>query len=379
MVAPRPPLGALRVLTLSGALVAAALAVLSCRGAEVLHDSGSGDERIRVMEEARGVRSLYLGAGRARQSALDPLRPRHLEVPYTRVAMVGLALVPDDARILFVGLGGGAMPTYTHAVMPRARIQVVEIDPAVVEVASRYFGFRTDERMSVHVDDGRAFIARAPPESYDLVVLDAFSDDQVPRALATREFLQSVRASLAPRGVVVSNLWSSSAEYASMVATYRAVFGEVRTIGVPRRAQRILVTPPGQGRLDRTALVEASEALARRVELGFDLPSLVRRGFEVPRPGGAPILEDLPAAGAAPGGPEPATSSGRRSRADSGPLPRPGETQPARVRDSRRGGGCARPQVGGSPGVAPVDPGPERRVPCNPRGVAWHSIAVGRA
>jgi spermidine synthase len=144
----------------------------------------------------------------------------------------------------------------------------------------------------VHTGDGRAFIEQAPPGSYDLIVLDAFSDDEIPYALATRQFLEAVRSRLSPGGVVVSNLWSSSGEYASMVATYGAVFDQVHLIHVGRGTQRILVAGSNLRPLDRSALVEASRMLARRVDLGFDLPTLVERRYERPPEVNAQTLED---------------------------------------------------------------------------------------
>ena len=260
--------------------------------ADVVFETRSDFGRIRVTERGDGLRSLITGPGRARQSAVYPGEPRRLELEYSRVATVGLALAPADGRILYVGLGGGAMPMHARSVLPDARVEVVEIDPAIVEVARRFFGFRPDSQMVVHTGDGRAFIERAPPASYDLIVLDAFSDDDIPFSLTTWQFLAAVRAALSPRGVVVSNLWSSGGGYAPMVATYDSVFAEVRLIRVPRRAQRILVATSGARDLDERALVEASRALARGVELGFDLPALVERGYEGPPRRSAPVLDD---------------------------------------------------------------------------------------
>jgi spermidine synthase len=273
-------------------LLLAAYWAWSALGSRVIFEGESAFGRVRVVERADGLRELRIGPGRARQSALYPGRPEHLELAYSRVATVGLALVPADARVLYVGLGGGAMPIFARRMLPDARVEVVEIDPLVVEVAQRFFGFRPDARLAVHTADGREWIERAPPGSWDLVVLDAFSDDEIPSALTTREFLEAVRRALAPGGVVVSNLWTSVPEYPSMLATYRAVFGEVRLIRVSRRAQRVLVATPGSRGLDRDALVAASDALARRAGLPFDLPRLVREGYEgVPEPD-APVLED---------------------------------------------------------------------------------------
>lgn len=273
------------------AAVGALAWALATQRSHTVFDAESPFGRVRVVERGDGLRTLYTGAGRARQSALYPGRPLHLELPYTRVAVIGLALAPPDARILFVGLGGGALPMYARAVLPEARIDVVEIDPLIVEVARQWFGFVADERMTVHTADGRAFIEDAPPRSWDLVVLDAFADDDIPVALTTVQFLEAVRARLAPGGIVVSNLWSAGGAYPSMLATYRAVFEELRLIRVPARTQRILIATSG-GRLPRAAVVRAAQALERRAQLGFGLARLVASGWQAVPAVDAPILED---------------------------------------------------------------------------------------
>lgn len=279
-------------LLLAAVLLAGAGWLLARYTPDTIYEGQGPFGRVRVVERHDGLRSLYIGAGRARQSALYPDRPLHLEFPYTRLGMVGLALVPPDARILFVGLGGGAMPSYTRAVLPAARIDVVEIDPLVVDVAGRYFGFRPGARMAVHAGDGRPFIEAAPPGRWDLIVLDAYSDDFIPYALSTRQFLEAVRARLAPGGVVVSNLWSANRHYPAMVATYAAAFEQVRLLRVPGRNQRILVAGREGVPLDREAVQAATETLAGRAALGFDLAGMVAAGWEGSPAMDAPILED---------------------------------------------------------------------------------------
>ncbi|MGI9626437.1 MAG: spermidine synthase [Longimicrobiales bacterium] len=274
-----------------GLAAAVAVTVFAVVRAPVIYQTDSAFGHIFVTENRRGVRSLYFGEGKARQGAAVPGRPTHLEVAYMRVATVGLALPAKVDRVLFVGLGVGAMPMYTRAKWPEAHIDVVEIDPVVVDVAEHYFGFARDGRMEVHVEDGRTFIESGAGPSYDLIVLDAYSDEGVPRHLTTHEFLSAVRARLAPNGIVVSNLWGSSSVYGSMLATFEEAFGDlavVRAGGV----QRIVVVSNGGGPLDEEGMVEAASKLARRFSLGFDLPRLIRAGYvQAPRSIG-PVLVD---------------------------------------------------------------------------------------
>jgi len=271
---------------MAAALFALALFVLFGQRQRVLFD-GTGDfGRVRVMENAAGLRTLYTGEGRARQSVIRPGDPLHLELPYARVATIGLALVPPDGRILYVGLGGGAMPMHARQVLPRASIDVVEIDPLIVDVAQTYFGFRPDSLLRIHTADGRAFIESATRDTWDLIVLDAFSDDAIPFALATREFLDAVHSRLRPSGIVLSNLWTANDAYASMLATYRSVFASVHLLHVPGRRQAILVTARAPRTITRDTLLAAAQ------RLDHDLEAIVRGGYEQATAGDAAVLTD---------------------------------------------------------------------------------------
>ena len=259
----------------------------------IIHEQASDFGRIRVAEAEDGLRSLYTGDGRARQSAVYPGRPEHLELVYSRYAMVGLALVPRNARILFVGLGGGAMPMFTRQKLPTAQLDVVEIDPVIVRVAEQYFGFTPDSMLRVHTGDGRAFIEQSPPGSFDLIFLDAFSDDEIPYTLSTRDFLEAVERALTPGGLVVSSVWNSVDDYESMLATYRAVFPQVNLLRVGSGIQRTVIAGPAEIDLSEAGLVAAARTLSREVDLGYDLVTLVEGGYVGDwDDAGAPVLED---------------------------------------------------------------------------------------
>lgn len=272
-------------------VAALALAVFFIARAQptVLFEEPSSTGVVRVIERPDGLRELYLAEGGGRQSALYPRFPRRLVLDYTRVAATGVALVPPEARVLFVGLGGGAMPSWLRQVRNDTPIDVVEIDSTVVVAAREYFGFREDAAMRVWVADGRPFIEEAPAGFWGLVVLDAFSPEGVPPELTTVEFLEAVRHAVGPDGVVVSNLHTTAPQHAGVVAGYEAVFDEVVLLQVPGRAQQILVASGGGRSLDEATMIEAARRFTERSEPGFDLGELVDEAYV-----GAPQVDAAP-------------------------------------------------------------------------------------
>jgi len=108
---------------------------------------------------------------------------------------------------------------------------VVEINPAVVPLAVRFFDLQTN-RLNLTLDDGRHFLNRCRRQ-YDVVVLDAFLGDSSPSHLMTREAFASIRRVLRPGGTLVINSFGNLEDgkdffAASLNQTLRAVFPGVR-------------------------------------------------------------------------------------------------------------------------------------------------------
>jgi spermidine synthase len=179
-----------------------------------------------------------------RQSCIDLKSPEHLVFEYTQLMLGALYLNPDPHQVLIIGLGGGTLPQVMGKLLPQANIDVVEIDPAVVQVARRYFGFQTDARIGVTEQDGRVYVRRMQREGrhYDLIMLDAYDNQYIPEHMLTREFLGEVRSLLLPGGVVAANTFSQSQLYSSESVTYHSVFGDFYNL---RSANRVILATNG--------------------------------------------------------------------------------------------------------------------------------------
>jgi SAM-dependent methyltransferase len=131
--------------------------------------------------------------------------------------------------VLCIGLGMGMVPM--DFARQGAKVDVVEINPAVLPVAKQYFDFRADQ-CRISIDDGRHYLNRCR-KKYDVVVLDAFLGDSSPSHLLTREAFASIRKVLKPGGTLVINSFGELEEGrdffgASLNRTLKEVFPGVR-------------------------------------------------------------------------------------------------------------------------------------------------------
>jgi spermidine synthase len=180
-----------------------------------------------------------------RQSCIDMRHPDRMVMNYPKMMLGALFLNPAPRNVLIVGLGGGTIPRALTQIVPNVQIDIVEIDPAVVEVAKQYFLFAEGDGVRVFEADGRVFVKRALREKrrYDLIMLDAFDHEYIPEHLLTREFLTEVKSLLTPNGVLAANTFSSSRLYHHESVTYAAVFPEFYNL---KRENRVIIASAGR-------------------------------------------------------------------------------------------------------------------------------------
>ena len=195
-----------KVVLLAGAL--AALAALPPGAvkdeAGLLHEEDSLYQFIQVIERDDGRRLLRLNEGVAVHSVW-----RRDTVLTGGVWDAFLALPPLLDRplrsVAILGNAGGTTARAMGEYYPDARIDGVELDPAVSDVGFEYFGMGDNPNLTVHDADARPFL-RSTDERYDLIVVDAYHQPYVPFYLATREFFRLARERLAPGGILALNV-----------------------------------------------------------------------------------------------------------------------------------------------------------------------------
>ncbi|XQW84635.1 spermidine synthase [Thalassotalea piscium] len=229
--------------------------------AEVIHQERSMYRNI-LVEDTNQLRCLKFNVktSKTNQSCLFKNDPLRLVFNYTKLLFSGLLVLEHPPeRVLIVGLGGGTMSNTIHLLYPMAKIENVEIDPAVLKVARKYFGFIENEYISSKVADGRIFIKRAgiKKQKYDWIILDAFNGDYIPEHLLTQEFLQESKNLLNEGGILTANTFSVSQLYNHESATYKSVFGDFFNVRNGKNSNRVILTStkplPSQETLDLRA------------------------------------------------------------------------------------------------------------------------------
>ena len=212
---------------------------------KLLHSERSLYREVLVYESDRQRCMCFTRKCRVgRQSCMDMRAPDRMVMNYPRMMMGSLFLNPEPSTVLVIGLGGGTLPRALEQILPQVRIDVVEIDPAVVRVARQYFDFEANERVRVVEADGRVYVKRAMRENkrYDLIMLDAFDHEYIPEHLLTQEFLREVKTLLTPGGVLAANTFSSSRLYDHESTTYASVFGTYFNL---KRENRVILYRDG--------------------------------------------------------------------------------------------------------------------------------------
>jgi spermidine synthase len=258
-------------------------AFLTRNNTKLLYEKESPFHHIRVYEE-EFIRTLCFGydSDAGKQSRVDLRDTKTLLLEYTRLAFAGLLLNETPQRVLTIGIGGGVIPRTMRDCFPNTEIDVVEIDPDVVDVAKKYFFFKPDSNLRVHISDGRSFVKREAygnaAGNYDMIILDAYDEESIPDHMATREFLEHVAAILDPKGVVAANMLSDHRLFGSGIKTFRAVYGRCYVFMGKNTKNAILLSPgPEAPDLKAEIAVERAAILQERHHFTFNMKEIARQ------------------------------------------------------------------------------------------------------
>jgi len=204
---------------------------------KVLYEEESAYSFIQVIEW-KGERWLRLNEGEGIHSVWRPgpglsegIWDYFLLAPY----FTSYPRESTAQSLLVIGLAGGTVPTlYSRAFGPM-RMVGVELDPAIIDVAYRYFGLSDLPFLETVATDGRLYLTLTD-EKFDVIAVDAYRPPYIPFHLTTIEFFRQTRSHLSPNGVVAVNAAHTRDDFSLVYvlsSTMQQVFPSVLIIDEP--------------------------------------------------------------------------------------------------------------------------------------------------
>lgn len=237
--------------------------------------------RIRRQGNIRAMLFVRDKGEEVEESALNLKKPYEMVTAYCRFMFASYLFRPDQERVLIVGLGGGAMIHFLKHYDPELKADAVEIDPAVVKIADRYFGVRSGGNVNIITEDAFQYLAQTEAR-YDVIYMDAFlkpaADTDatgLPLRLKTEKFYRSVQEKLKPDGLVVFNL-NRHKETETDVSTIQNAFRHVYAFRPPS-GNVVVMASTAEARLTSAELHARAKQADHRFKATFSFQDLLGR------------------------------------------------------------------------------------------------------
>ncbi len=215
-----------------------------------------------TLSEQGGVRYLHFGTDWV-QGAMRLSRPFVIEIDYVRDMMAWLLFLESPQRILQLGLGAAALTKFCYRFCAPSRVEVVEIDPKVRDIARRWFALPPDDdRLEVTIADAHAFL-RAPGHqaTYGVIQVDLYDREARGPVLDSVAFYRACRAALGQAGVMTVNLFGEDESFQRSRQNLRRAFGG-RVVYLPALTEGNVVALAFSG----PPLEICADALLRRAD-----------------------------------------------------------------------------------------------------------------
>ena len=184
-------------------------------------------------------RSLYLGLTYV-QSVMSLSDPNALSLRYTEMMASFLLFNPTPRHIALLGLGGGSLAKFCFHALPKAMVDVIEINADVISLREYFFIPEDQGTFRVIQGDAADYVAKAE-ESIDVLLADAFDADGLASSLSAQAFLLAAYNSLKKSGILVMNLAGEETRYTDLIEQAADMFdGQIIVVPIHDDENQIL-------------------------------------------------------------------------------------------------------------------------------------------
>jgi spermidine synthase len=223
-----------------------------------------------TFSEEGGVRYLHFGTEWV-QGAMRLRKPDHLELEYAQQMMAWLLFLETPRRIVQLGLGAASLTKFAHRFLKRAKIEAIELNPAVVVAARTMFELPPDDaRLTVREADAWDFVNdRVNHGTIGAMQIDVYDATARGPVLDSVAFYRAVRACLTQAGVATINLFGDHPSFVRNMKRLNEAFdGRVFALPEVHEGNRIALAFSGPALEVPFVLLQQRAKLIER-ELGL--------------------------------------------------------------------------------------------------------------
>lgn len=232
----------------------------------IVFETISAHHHIRVID-ANGIRTLsFDGSMESRMSLTDPSQGHFDYTEFFHMPWLWNGLITN---VLIMGLGGASTQRSWARYYPHVTVETVEIDPLVLDVATKYFHFKESPKQIMHLSDGRVFLRRTETK-YSAIFMDAYVQNRygssIPYHLATKEFFAIAAQHLTTNGVLAYNVIGSMQAtqpdlVGSLYKTLKSLFPQVYAFPSRQSQNVVLLATTSPDKLAFTTLSSRANSL----------------------------------------------------------------------------------------------------------------------
>jgi len=117
-------------------------------------------------------------------------------------------LIEPVNNLLVLGMSAGATILKHQIFYPQIKIDAVEIDPKIIEIAKDRFGLKESENLKIFQADARPFLSKSQKQ-YDMIEIDLFQGSPyIPFYATTQEFFELTAKRLSAKGFIMMNIFA---------------------------------------------------------------------------------------------------------------------------------------------------------------------------
>ncbi len=177
-------------------------------GRVIIYNSKLNDEDVRILNIDSGYESATF---------TNNEKKNELVFEYTKGYDLMFNSKNNINEVLLIGGAGYSYPKYYISHYLDKKMDVVEIDGEITQIAKKYFylqdlideyGIEQNHRLNLITDDGRTYLNNNV-KKYDAILNDAFSGNSPAKTLTTIETIRNIKKSLNNNGLYLTNVISA--------------------------------------------------------------------------------------------------------------------------------------------------------------------------